>query len=127
MEKLGWFCDTLPWISKGNVQSLNDQLPAMGLIPTLTDTVMKSFRGRKEEQICNIFCNITRMSQECLGTKCKHLALGLLFHNCSLHRFLPFILRCPFVSIAINRALEPDGPIGSPFTGKTRAQHLAFY
>lgn len=114
-------------ISKGNVQSPNYKLPAMWLISNLRDAVMKSLRGRRGKQICNIFCNITHMSQECLGQKCHHPALGLLFHSCPLQGILPFTLRCPFMSTAIKRALEPDGPISSPDAGKTRAQHLALY
>lgn len=114
-------------ISKGNVQSLNDKLPAMLLISALRDAVMKPMRGRRGTQICNIFSNIICVSQECLGQKCHHPAFGLLFHSCPLWGILPFTLRCPFVSIPINRALEPDGPIGSPDAGKARAQHLVLY
>lgn len=114
-------------ISMGNVQSLNDKLLAMWLISTLRGTVMKSLTGRRRKQICNIFCNITCVSQECLAQKCHHPALGLLLHNCPLWGILPFTLTCSFVFIVINKALEPDGSISGPDAGKTRAQRLAHY
>lgn len=114
-------------ISKANVQPLNDKLPALWLISTFRDAVMKSLRSRRGKQICNIFYNITCMSQGCLGWKCHHSALGLLFHSCPLRIILPFMLRCPFVSTATNRALEPDGLISSSDAGRTRAQHLVLY
>lgn len=108
-------------ISKGNVQCLNDKLPEMWLISTFRDAVLKSLKGRRGEQISNIFYNTILLSLEGLGWKCHHPAWGLLFHSCPFLGILTFILRCPFVSTAINRALEPDGPISSPDAGKTRA------
>lgn len=107
-------------ISKGNVQCLNDKLPELWLISTFRDAVLKFLKGRRGEQISNIFCNITLLSLEGLGQKCHHPALALLFHSCPLLGILTFILKCPFVSSAINRTLEPDGPISSPDAGKTR-------
>lgn len=122
--KMAGFVTPCLGFSKGNVQSLNDKLPAMWLISALRD-VMKSLRGRRGKQIYNIFCNMCEPGV--FGQTCHHPALDLLFHSCPLRGILPFTPRCPLVSIAINRALEPDGPISSPDAGKTRAQHLALY
>lgn len=71
-------------ISKGNVQCLNDKLPELWWISTFRDAVLKSLKGRRGEQISNIYCNITPLSLEGLGQECHHPALALLFPQFSI-------------------------------------------